>query len=98
MDATDNTVDTDGKSLEAKRDASVWHDNVITSNATLDNNVPTPAAGLGGVDSRPGGNLPEVRARDGYRVVYCGTVYREALNGTRGEQMIRFERIGGDPE
>ncbi|WEY43284.1 DUF3005 domain-containing protein [Paraburkholderia sp. SUR17] len=98
MDATDNTVDTDGKSLEAKRDASVWHDNVVTSNATLDNYIPAPAAGLGGVDSRPAGNLPEVRARDGYRVVYCGTVYREESNGTKAEQMIRFERIGNDPE
>lgn len=98
MDATDNTVDTDGKSLEAKRDASVWHDNVVTSNATLDNAISTPDDGLGGVDSRQTGNLPEVRARDGYRVVYCGTVYREESNGTKAEQMIRFERIGGDPE
>ncbi|MDR5852059.1 DUF3005 domain-containing protein, partial [Caballeronia sp. LZ003] len=48
MEASDNTVDTDGKGLEAKRDLSPQHDNVIGTNATLVNNVPAPASGLGG--------------------------------------------------
>jgi hypothetical protein len=49
--SSDNTVDTDGKALEAKRNLSPRHDNVITSNATLENNVPAPAFRLGGIDS-----------------------------------------------
>ncbi|CAB3806594.1 DUF3005 domain-containing protein [Pararobbsia alpina] len=92
--STDNTVDTDGKALEAKRNLPAWHDNVLTSNATVENNVPAPATGLGGVDSRAGGNLPLVAARPGWRVVHCGTVYKDEMNGSRAEQVIRFERAG----
>jgi hypothetical protein len=92
MEATDNTVDTDAKGLEARHDRSVWHDNVISSNATLENNVPAPAAGLGGIDSRPTGNLPAIAALHGYRVVYCGVVYQQQVNGSRAEHLIRIER------
>ncbi|MBT2794683.1 DUF3005 domain-containing protein [Paraburkholderia strydomiana] len=90
--SSDNTVDTDGKGLEAKRDLPAWHDNVISSNATLENNVPTPAAGLGGIDSRAGGSLPLIAARSGWRVVHCGTVHTEERNGSRVEHVIEFHR------
>ncbi|WP_246257896.1 DUF3005 domain-containing protein [Pararobbsia alpina] len=53
-----------------------------------------PAAGLRGVDSRAGGNLPLVAARPRWRVVHCGTVYKDEMNGWRVEQIIRFERSG----
>jgi hypothetical protein len=45
MDASDNTVDTDGKGLEAMRGEPLQRDNVIGSNATLINNVAAPAVG-----------------------------------------------------
>jgi len=90
---TDNTVDTDAKNLEARKNASLWHDNVISSNATLENHVPAPAAGLGGIDSREGGNLPLVAARDGWRVTYRGTVYIERRNGALAEHVIQFDAL-----
>ena len=92
MAASDNTVDTDAKGLEARRDASVWHDNVINSNATLENNVPVPADGLVDLDSRPGGNVPIVATREGWRVAYHGTVDIPERNGTRAEQVFTLER------
>jgi hypothetical protein len=92
--STDNTVDTDGKSLEAAKEQSSWHDNVISSNATLENNVPAPAAGLGGIDSRPGGNFPLVAPRDGWRVSYHGTVYIERRNGSLAGHVIQFDATG----
>ncbi|WP_035476035.1 DUF3005 domain-containing protein [Burkholderia sp. WSM2230] len=94
----DNTVDTDGKNLEARKDESAWHDNVISSNATLENHVPAPAAGLGGIDSRAGGNLPLVAARDGWQVTYRGTVYVERRNGSLAEHVIQFDALRGDNE
>ncbi|MBW0451122.1 DUF3005 domain-containing protein [bacterium M00.F.Ca.ET.228.01.1.1] len=87
----DNTVDTDGKNLEARKDESAWHDNVISSNATLENSVPAPATGLGGIESRAGGNLPLVAARDGWQVTYRGTVYIERRNGSLAEHVIQFD-------
>lgn len=94
MAATDNTVDTDGKTLEARKDESSWHDNIISSNATLENNVPVPSQGLGGFDSRRGGNLPLIAPRDGYRVVQCGVTYDQQMNGSRAGVVVRFERDG----
>jgi hypothetical protein len=94
MAASDNTVDTDGKGLEARKDASPWQDNVINSNATLDNNVPVPPDGLVDLDSRPGGNVPLVATRDGWRVAYHGTVDIKERNGSRAEQVFSLERIG----
>ncbi|PMS15318.1 2-oxoglutarate dehydrogenase [Trinickia dabaoshanensis] len=94
MAASDDTVDTDGKGLEARRDASMWRDNVINSNATLENNVPVPPEGLVDLDSRVGGNLPIVATRDGWRVAYHGTVDIAERNGTRAEQVFTLERIG----
>jgi hypothetical protein len=89
--STDNTVDTDGKGLEAKRGLSPWHDNVISSNATLENNVRAPATGLGGIDSRVGGNLPLIATREGWRVQYLGTVYIQRTNGSLAEHVIRLD-------
>jgi hypothetical protein len=92
--ASDNTVDTDGKSLEAARGLSPWHDNVVSSNATLENNVPAPASGLGGIDSRTGGNLPVIATREGWRVTYRGTVYTERRNGSVAEHVIQLDKTG----
>lgn len=94
MAASDDTVDTDGKGLEARRDASPWQDNVISSNATLDNNLFVPPEGLVDLDSRPGGNVPIVATREGWRIVYHGTVEIRERNGSRAEQVFSLERIG----
>ncbi|MCG1017707.1 MULTISPECIES: DUF3005 domain-containing protein [Burkholderiaceae] len=71
-DATDNTVDTDGKNAEAKKTGQ--NIQAIVSQATLDNAVPTPARGLGGFDSRVGGELPLIALRDSYELVDHGVV------------------------
>ncbi|MCG1041606.1 DUF3005 domain-containing protein [Mycetohabitans sp. B8] len=71
-DATDNTVDTDGKNAEAKKTGP--NIQAIVSQATLDNAVPTPARGLGGFDSRVGGELPLIALRDNYELVDHGVV------------------------
>ncbi len=94
MAASDDTVDTDGKGLEARRDLSPWQDNAINSNATLDNNVPVPPDGLVDLDSRPGGNMPIVATREGWRVAYHGTVDIKERNGSRAEQVFSLERTG----
>jgi hypothetical protein len=94
MAASDNTVDTDGKGLEAKREASMWRDNIINSNATLENNIPVHPDGLVDLDSRVGGNLPIVATREGWRVAYHGTVDIPERNGTRAEQVFTLERTG----
>ncbi|RDU97573.1 DUF3005 domain-containing protein [Trinickia dinghuensis] len=94
MAASDNTVDTDAKGLEARRDASMWQDNVINSNATLENNVFVPPDGLVDLDSRPGGNVPVVATREGWRVAYHGTVDVPQRDGTRAEQVFTLERTG----
>ncbi|WP_118179741.1 DUF3005 domain-containing protein [Paraburkholderia phosphatilytica] len=89
--ASDSSIDTDGKGLEAAREASGWTDNVVTSEATGDNAIATPDEGLGGFDSRVGGNLPGIAARPGWRVRSHGAVYVERLNGGRAELLISFE-------
>ncbi|KUZ00541.1 MULTISPECIES: DUF3005 domain-containing protein [unclassified Burkholderia] len=92
MAMTDNTVDVDGKGLEARAGATEWHDNVIYSNASLDDAVDTPDEGLGGIESRPGGNMPQIATRPGWRVCYVGDVDVEHGDGTRAEHVIRLER------
>ncbi|MDN7903768.1 DUF3005 domain-containing protein [Burkholderia diffusa] len=92
MAMTDNTVDVDGKGLEARAGATEWHDNVIYSNASLDDAVDTPDEGLGGIESRPSGNVPQIATRPGWRVRYVGDVDVEHGNGTRAEHVIRLER------
>jgi hypothetical protein len=92
MGASDNTVDTDGKGLEAMRDEPLQRDNVIGSNATLINNVAAPAVGLGGVDSRPEGNLPQIALRAGWKMVYHGSTEEQGYNGGRVEHLISIVR------
>ncbi|KUY56744.1 MULTISPECIES: DUF3005 domain-containing protein [unclassified Burkholderia] len=92
MAMTDNTVDVDGKGLEARAGATEWHDNVIYSNASLDDAVDTPDEGLGGIESRPGGNMPQIATRPGWRVRHVGDVDVEHGDGTRAEHVIRLER------
>ncbi|MCM2493336.1 DUF3005 domain-containing protein [Burkholderia glumae] len=89
MAATDNAVDVDGKGLEARREASPRQDNVIHSNASLDEATRPPAEGLGGIDSQP---PSEVLARPGWRVENRGTVTVEHTNGERAERVFSFER------
>ncbi|WP_063551394.1 DUF3005 domain-containing protein [Burkholderia territorii] len=93
MAMTDNTVDVDGKGMEARTGATEWHDNVIYSNASLDEAVDTPDEGLGGIESRPGGNMPQIATRPGWRVRHVGDVDVEHGDGTRAEHVIRLERI-----
>lgn len=92
MAMTDDTVDVDGKGMEARTGATEWHDNVIYSNASLDDAVDTPDEGLGGIESRPGGNVPQIATRPGWRVRYVGDVDVEHGDGTRAEHVIRLER------
>ncbi|VWB11008.1 2-oxoglutarate dehydrogenase [Burkholderia lata] len=92
MAMTDNTVDVDGKGMEAAAGASKWHDNVIYSNASLDEAVDTPDEGLGGIESRPSGNLPQIATRPGWHVRHVGAVDVEHGDGTRAEHVIVLER------
>jgi hypothetical protein len=92
LESTDNTVDTDRKSLDAKRDLSPMHDNVVGTNATPENNIPAPVIGLGGIDSRPGGRRPLIALRTGWILRYQGTVDLPTINGGRTEHIIFIER------
>jgi Protein of unknown function (DUF3005) len=92
MEASDDTVDTDGKGLEAKRDLPLQHDNVVGTNATLVNNVPAPAKGLGGIDSRPQGYRPSIQLRAGWAMYYHGCVETTTRNGGRVEHLISIAR------
>ncbi|CAN7611677.1 DUF3005 domain-containing protein [Trinickia sp. LjRoot230] len=94
MAASDDTVDTDGKGLEARRGASQWQDNVIYSNATLDNNIPVPTEGLVNLDTRSGGTMPVIAARPGWQITKLGTVDIAQHNGTRAERLFTLDRIG----
>ena len=73
----DSTVDTDGKNLEAARLAGhspIGPDEVTTSNATLVNSVPEAGDGLGGFDSRVGGNHLLLALEPGYTVIDKGMI------------------------
>jgi Protein of unknown function (DUF3005) len=93
MAATDDTVDTDGKGLEAMRDASPWQDNVIYSDATLDNSLPVRPEGLVGIDPRPGHTMPIIATRSGWRVERRGAVEVKAPGRARGETVFTLERV-----
>ncbi|SMG02325.1 DUF3005 domain-containing protein [Burkholderia singularis] len=93
MAATDNSVDVDGKGMEARQGASEWQDNVIYSNASLDDSVDTPDDGLGGFESRPAGNVPQIALRRGWRVRYVGAVEVERGDGRRAEHVICLEPL-----
>jgi hypothetical protein len=89
--AMDDTVDADGKSLQAKREESMLAnqpDEVINSNATTSNYVPTPADGLGGFDSRPGRNGLLLMLERGCRLIDRGMV---APPVREVEDKLRFE-------
>ncbi|WP_269511528.1 DUF3005 domain-containing protein [Burkholderia sp. IMCC1007] len=92
MAMTDNTVDVDGKGMEARTGATEWHDNVIYSNASPDDAVDTPDEGLGGIESRPSGNMPQIATRPGWRVTHVGDVEVAHGDGARAEHVIRLER------
>lgn len=94
MEASDDTVDTDGKGLDARRELSQWQDNVIYSNATAENSIPCTAEGLVDIDTRVGGTMPPIATREGWRVVRHGTIDVRQRNGTRAEQLFTLERIG----
>ena len=73
--------------MEAAAGASKWHDNVIYSNASLDEAVETPDE-TGGIESRPSGNMPQIATRPGWRVRHVGDVDVEHGDGTRAEHVI----------
>jgi hypothetical protein len=91
--ATDSTVDSDGKGLEAIRDESMWHDNVIYSNASSFNSVPVPSEGIVNFDSRPAGTMPLIATRAGWRVVYQGTVEVPDPISTHTDLRLRWELV-----
>lgn len=72
-EASDDTIDTDGKGLEAARDRSPWQDNVIFSNATAANHLPENDPDLAGVDSRTGHGGLLITTAPGHAVTYEGT-------------------------
>jgi len=92
-EASDNTIDTDGKGLEAAKDPSHWQDNVIYSNASLTNAhpEPDPQAPIAGVDSRPSQGQPTVATEVGHKVVHRGVVDETVRNGTRAAQRFSLE-------
>lgn len=92
-EASDNTIDTDGKGLEAAKDRSHWHDNVIYSNASLVNThpEPDPEAPIAGVDSRRSQGQPTIATVAGHHVVHRGVVNETVRNGTRVAQRFALE-------
>ncbi|MGI4861443.1 MAG: DUF3005 domain-containing protein [Janthinobacterium lividum] len=90
-DATDSTVDTDGKDRDAKRVARMEDSEVVSNaslgNATLGNAVEAPVTGLAGIDSRPGGNRPAILSEDGGVPTHAGTLETPdfGLYGAAGE-------------
>ncbi|MFP6562446.1 DUF3005 domain-containing protein [Paraburkholderia sp. B3] len=96
--ASNSSVDADGKTLEARRDVRERHDNVVTSNATMENHVSVASDGLGGFDSRTVRAVPHIAALPGYRVVVQGYVVVESRHGERTDAIISLEReVQGDP-
>jgi len=93
MEASDSTIDTDRKGLDAKLDLSADQPNVIGTNATLVNNVATPARGLGGIDSRAEHNLPQIALKEGWHLIHQGSLEIQGRNGGRVEHLISIERI-----
>ena len=92
-EASDNTIDTDGKGLEAAKDPSHWQDNVIYSNASLANAnpEPDPEAPIAGVDSRPSHGEPTIATQPGHKLVQRGVVDETVRNGTRAAQRFSLE-------
>jgi hypothetical protein len=92
--ASDSTVDTDGKGREAKRGHGALRDNTVHSNAAPQDHVPTPPVGLGGIDSRAEGNLVSIALQPGWHVVDLGSTTYTGFNGGRGARHFRLEQHG----
>jgi hypothetical protein len=92
--ASDSTVDTDGKGREAKRDHGALRDNTVHSNAAPQDHVPTPPIGLGGIDSRAEGNLVSIALQPGWHIVDLGSTTYTGFNGGRGARHFRLEQHG----
>jgi hypothetical protein len=92
--ASDSTVDTDGKGSEAKRGHGTLRDNTIHSNAAPEGHVPTSPVGLGGIDSRAEGNLVSIALRPGWHIVDLGSTTYTGFNGGRGARHFRLEQHG----
>ncbi|KNH07541.1 hypothetical protein BRCH_00958c [Candidatus Burkholderia brachyanthoides] len=92
-DTMDDTVDADGKNIQAQHYEQMMRDEpdaVITSNATTVNYVNTPSDGLGGFDSRPGRNGVLLMLARGWRDrSWHG---RPGAAGNRGQTMLRRPR------
>lgn len=76
-DTLDDTVDADGKNIQAKRYEQMQAsqpDSVIANNATLANHVRESKDGLGGFDSRPARNGVLLALERGYRMIDRGMV------------------------
>ncbi len=82
--ASDSTLDTDGKDRDAKRLGRL-DDSEVVSNASSDNATLPPAEGLAGIDSRPHGNRAEVLAEPGKAVIDEGFTERAELYETAGD-------------
>jgi Protein of unknown function (DUF3005) len=95
-EASDSTVDTDGKSRQARRHHGLRRDHQVHSNAVLDDHVVTPTRGLGGIDSRAEGNLVRLALRPGWHVVDMGSTSYVGFNGARGARHFRLEQHGSD--
>jgi Protein of unknown function (DUF3005) len=95
-DTLDDTVDTDGKNLDAKRDEEMLEhepDAVVGVNATLVNHVSEQGDGLGGFDSRPGRNGLLLALGKGYSVIDRGMVPPPEAGI---DEKLRFD--GRDPQ
>ncbi|CAM2141676.1 protein of unknown function [Pararobbsia alpina] len=90
--ASDSTVDTDGKSREALRERKPRQDHFVHSNASPDEHVPTSPVGLGGIDSRLEGPGVRIATKPGWHVVDLGTTVRTDMNGMHASRHIRIER------
>jgi hypothetical protein len=90
--ASDSTVDTDGKGREAQRERKPRQDHFVHSNASLDEHVPTSPVGLGGIDSRPEGSGARIETKPGWHVVELGSSVTTEMNGARSSRHIRFEK------
>ncbi|HTJ93927.1 MAG TPA: DUF3005 domain-containing protein [Pararobbsia sp.] len=90
--ASDSTVDTDGKGREAQRERQPRQDHFVHSNASPDDHVPTSPVGLGGIDSRLEGSGVRIATQPGWHVVDLGTTVTTDMNGMRASRHIRIEK------